>query len=233
MSDAADKGSSTTRTLPPSPDSPRCASWSITWRAASSTSPEEVEVEEISEPDALVFELKVAEQDLGKVIGKQGRTRQGAAHDPVGRLREDAPPRHPRDPRVAAPGRRGWRAGWLRSGDVCPSACSAGRTACAATSTSGRTTRGAARSTTSAQLLIVQDGPHAAATQVTSMRPVADGYLAHLAGVDNREAAAALTLARGAGRARGAAAARGRASTSSRTSSAARSRTTTAARWAS
>jgi predicted RNA-binding protein YlqC (UPF0109 family) len=36
--------------------------------------PEEVEVEEISEPDALVFELKVAEQDLGKVIGKQGRT---------------------------------------------------------------------------------------------------------------------------------------------------------------
>jgi predicted RNA-binding protein YlqC (UPF0109 family) len=36
--------------------------------------PEEVEVEEISEPDALVFELKVAEEDLGKVIGKQGRT---------------------------------------------------------------------------------------------------------------------------------------------------------------
>ena len=35
--------------------------------------PEEVEVEEVSEPDALVFELKVAEQDLGKVIGKQGR----------------------------------------------------------------------------------------------------------------------------------------------------------------
>jgi len=36
--------------------------------------PEEVEVEEIAEPDALVFELKVAEEDLGKVIGKQGRT---------------------------------------------------------------------------------------------------------------------------------------------------------------
>src|SRR4051794_31972898 len=36
--------------------------------------PEEVEVEEIEEPDALVFELKVAEEDLGKVIGKQGRT---------------------------------------------------------------------------------------------------------------------------------------------------------------
>lgn len=36
--------------------------------------PEEVVVEEVDEPDALVFELKVAEQDLGKVIGKQGRT---------------------------------------------------------------------------------------------------------------------------------------------------------------
>jgi predicted RNA-binding protein YlqC (UPF0109 family) len=36
--------------------------------------PEQVEVEEIEEPDALVFELKVAEADLGKVIGKQGRT---------------------------------------------------------------------------------------------------------------------------------------------------------------
>ncbi len=36
--------------------------------------PEEVSVEEVDEPDALVFELKVAEQDLGKVIGKQGRT---------------------------------------------------------------------------------------------------------------------------------------------------------------
>ncbi|MEO8213272.1 MAG: KH domain-containing protein [Myxococcales bacterium] len=37
-------------------------------------SPEEVVVEEVDEPDALVFELKVAEPDLGKVIGKQGRT---------------------------------------------------------------------------------------------------------------------------------------------------------------
>jgi len=36
--------------------------------------PEQVEVDEVSEPDALVFELKVAEEDLGKVIGKQGRT---------------------------------------------------------------------------------------------------------------------------------------------------------------
>lgn len=37
-------------------------------------SPEAVVVEEVDEPDALVFELKVAEPDLGKVIGKQGRT---------------------------------------------------------------------------------------------------------------------------------------------------------------
>lgn len=36
--------------------------------------PEAVEVAEIEEPDALVFELKVAEEDLGKVIGRQGRT---------------------------------------------------------------------------------------------------------------------------------------------------------------
>jgi len=36
--------------------------------------PEQVEVEEVEEPDALVYELKVAEEDLGKVIGKQGRT---------------------------------------------------------------------------------------------------------------------------------------------------------------
>jgi hypothetical protein len=37
-------------------------------------SPEAVVVEEVDEPDALVYELKVAETDLGKVIGKQGRT---------------------------------------------------------------------------------------------------------------------------------------------------------------
>ena len=36
--------------------------------------PEVVEVTEVEEPDALVYELKVAEEDLGKVIGKQGRT---------------------------------------------------------------------------------------------------------------------------------------------------------------
>jgi predicted RNA-binding protein YlqC (UPF0109 family) len=36
--------------------------------------PDEVAVEEIDEPDATVFELKVAETDLGRVIGRQGRT---------------------------------------------------------------------------------------------------------------------------------------------------------------
>jgi predicted RNA-binding protein YlqC (UPF0109 family) len=36
--------------------------------------PDQVEVQEIEEPDAVVFELKVAESDLGRVIGRQGRT---------------------------------------------------------------------------------------------------------------------------------------------------------------
>ena len=35
--------------------------------------PEAVRVEEIDEPDALVLRLHVAEADLGKVIGRQGR----------------------------------------------------------------------------------------------------------------------------------------------------------------
>jgi len=36
--------------------------------------PDEVVVDEIEESDAVVFELKVAESDLGRVIGRQGRT---------------------------------------------------------------------------------------------------------------------------------------------------------------
>jgi predicted RNA-binding protein YlqC (UPF0109 family) len=36
--------------------------------------PDEVIVEEMEEEGAAVFELTVAEDDLGKVIGKQGRT---------------------------------------------------------------------------------------------------------------------------------------------------------------
>ena len=35
---------------------------------------DEVEVEDVEEDDGLVIELTVAEEDLGKVIGKQGRT---------------------------------------------------------------------------------------------------------------------------------------------------------------
>ena len=36
--------------------------------------PEEVSVAEIEEGDATVFELVVAQEELGKVIGRQGRT---------------------------------------------------------------------------------------------------------------------------------------------------------------
>jgi predicted RNA-binding protein YlqC (UPF0109 family) len=35
---------------------------------------DEIEVEDMEEDDALVIELTVAEEDLGKVIGKGGRT---------------------------------------------------------------------------------------------------------------------------------------------------------------
>jgi hypothetical protein len=36
--------------------------------------PEQVSVEEIEGDQTLVLELKVAKEDLGKIIGKQGRT---------------------------------------------------------------------------------------------------------------------------------------------------------------
>ena len=36
--------------------------------------PDEVEVEEVDEGDTSVVELTVAREDLGKVIGRQGRT---------------------------------------------------------------------------------------------------------------------------------------------------------------
>lgn len=36
--------------------------------------PEEVSVEEVEKDDVVVEELRVAKEDLGKVIGKQGRT---------------------------------------------------------------------------------------------------------------------------------------------------------------
>jgi predicted RNA-binding protein YlqC (UPF0109 family) len=36
--------------------------------------PDQVAVEAVDEDDGTVLELKVADQDLGKVIGKQGRT---------------------------------------------------------------------------------------------------------------------------------------------------------------
>ena len=36
--------------------------------------PEAVHLEEIEEDDCIVYELEVAQDDLGKVIGRQGRT---------------------------------------------------------------------------------------------------------------------------------------------------------------
>lgn len=36
--------------------------------------PDQVEVAEVEEPDELVLELRVAQDDVGKIIGKQGRT---------------------------------------------------------------------------------------------------------------------------------------------------------------
>ena len=36
--------------------------------------PDEVEVDEFDAGDAIVFEARVAQDDLGKVIGRQGRT---------------------------------------------------------------------------------------------------------------------------------------------------------------
>ena len=45
------------------------------------------------------------------------------------------------------------------------------------------------------QLSVVQEDGKSRVYEVTSMRPVADAYIAHLDGVDDREAAAALTLA--------------------------------------
>jgi 16S rRNA processing protein RimM len=45
-----------------------------------------------------------------------------------------------------------------------------------------------------AELLLVREGQRRL-YDVTSMRPVADAYIAHLAGVEDREAAAALSLA--------------------------------------
>lgn len=36
--------------------------------------PEQVELDEIDDGDVVTFRLRVAESDLGKVIGRQGRT---------------------------------------------------------------------------------------------------------------------------------------------------------------
>ncbi|MGD9082879.1 MAG: KH domain-containing protein, partial [Desulfobacterales bacterium] len=44
--------------------------------AALVDNPENVAIEEIAGNQASVFELKVAKEDLGKIIGKKGRTAQ-------------------------------------------------------------------------------------------------------------------------------------------------------------
>lgn len=36
--------------------------------------PDEIKVKEVVQDDAVVYQLSVAREDLGKVIGKQGRT---------------------------------------------------------------------------------------------------------------------------------------------------------------
>jgi len=42
--------------------------------------PEQVSIEQVEEDDSTVLELTVAERDLGKVIGKQGRTARALRH---------------------------------------------------------------------------------------------------------------------------------------------------------
>ncbi len=42
--------------------------------------PEEVLVELVDEPEEMVVELTVAEKDMGRVIGKQGRTARAMRH---------------------------------------------------------------------------------------------------------------------------------------------------------
>jgi predicted RNA-binding protein YlqC (UPF0109 family) len=42
--------------------------------------PQEVFVELVDEPQEMVVELTVAEQDMGRVIGKQGRTARAMRH---------------------------------------------------------------------------------------------------------------------------------------------------------
>ena len=69
--------------------------------------PDEVHVEATETDTTVVLELSVAKDDVGKVIGKQGRIAQGAAHhrEGLGRPRRQA--RHRGDRRLSAARRRG------------------------------------------------------------------------------------------------------------------------------
>ena len=46
--------------------------------------PDEVSVSEVGGQQMIVFELRVAQEDFGKVVGKQGRTCAGDPHNRVG-----------------------------------------------------------------------------------------------------------------------------------------------------
>ena len=97
-------------------------------------------MQEIEEPDALVYRAEGRRVRSRTGHRPPGPHRQGAAHRAVGRVGQDAPPRHPRDPRVAGP--RRVRDRRPQSGHATwPSASSGARTACAARSCSTRTTR--------------------------------------------------------------------------------------------
>ena len=170
------------------------ATWSIILARGLVDRPEEVEVEEIAEPDALVFELKVAEEDLGKVIGKQGRTAKALRTILSAASAKTRPPRHPRNPRVAAAASVGLRDRYdpetLPVGVLGPAPRRARRAdRCGPHNATGRVARRGCAA------------PAGRATaddsRTTSRRcaRVADGYLVRLAGIDDRDAAAALTLA--------------------------------------
>src|ERR1051325_9049518 len=67
--------------------------------------PDAVEVKETQGETASVLELRVAKEDLGRVIGKQGR-HASRPPAPAARAEPSTRPRHPaRRPRGPAPGR--------------------------------------------------------------------------------------------------------------------------------
>ena len=68
---AADQGDRGRRLLGRRP--PRCASWSSSSPRRLSTTPTRSRVEEFDENGDIVLEVRVAEDDFGRVIGRSGR----------------------------------------------------------------------------------------------------------------------------------------------------------------